>query len=114
MGPPERDGDWVDEGVEGVYRFLARLWRLGLEVDQRTTAGAEPADRPEGGAGELIAKAHWAIDKVTRDIERGFQFNTAIAAVMELVNDCYKLKDGLFGDPPGTPRCASRPRPRPR
>jgi leucyl-tRNA synthetase len=101
MGPPERGGDWVDEGAEGVYRFLARLWRLGLEVDQRTTAGAEPKDRPEGGAGELIAKTHWAIDKATRDFERGFQFNTAIAAVMELVNDAYRLKDGLFGDPQG-------------
>ncbi len=101
MGPPERGGDWVDQGAEGVYRFLARLWRLGLEVDQRTTGGGEPAKRPEGGAGELIAKTHWAIDKATRDFERGFQFNTAIAAVMELVNDCYRLKDGLFGDPQG-------------
>ena len=45
---------------------------------------------------DLIAKAHWAIDKATRDFERGFQFNTAIAAVMELVNDAYRLKDGLF------------------
>src|SRR5262245_21502901 len=46
-------------------------------------------------------KAHWAIDKVTRDFERGFQFNTAIAAVMELVNDAYRLKDGLYGSDEG-------------
>ena len=45
---------------------------------------------------DLIGKAHWAIDKVTRDFERGFQFNTVIAAVMELVNDAYRLKDDLF------------------
>jgi leucyl-tRNA synthetase len=101
MGPPERGGDWVDEGAEGVHRFLARLWRLGLEVDQRTAAGGELPERPRGGVGELLAKTHWAIDKATRDFERDFQFNTAIAAVMELVNDAYKLKDGLFGDPQG-------------
>jgi leucyl-tRNA synthetase len=54
-----------------------------------------------GEARELLAKAHWAIDKVSRDFERGFQFNTAIAAVMELVNEAYRLKDGLYGDPRG-------------
>ena len=49
----------------------------------------------------MLAKAHWAIDKVTRDFERGFQFNTAISAVMELVNEAYRLKDSLFGDESG-------------
>ena len=53
------------------------------------------------GCAELLAKAHWAIDKVTHDIEHGFQFHTAIAAVMELVNDAYRLKDDLYGDPAG-------------
>jgi leucyl-tRNA synthetase len=48
----------------------------------------------------LRVKAHWAIDKVTKDIE-DFQFHTAIAAVMELVNDAYRLKGGLYGDPAG-------------
>ncbi len=49
----------------------------------------------------LLAKAHWAIDKVTRDIDPRFQFNTAISAVMELVNEIYRLKDGLYDDPVG-------------
>ncbi len=99
MGPPERGGDWSDEGVEGVNRFLARLWRLGLEVADREAGELEAV----GGEGrELLAKAHWAIDKVGRDFERGFQFNTAIAAVMELVNEAYRLKDGLYADPVGT------------
>jgi leucyl-tRNA synthetase len=100
MGPPERGGDWTDEGVEGVNRFLARLWRLCEEVAEGTEPGETgvPAD---GAARELLAKAHWAIDKVTRDFQRGFQFNTAISAVMELVNDAYRLKDGLYGDPTG-------------
>ncbi len=103
MGPPDRGGDWVDEGVEGVQRFLSRLWRLALEgaglepsaVDpdwQRSTAGA---------ARELLAKAHWSIDKATRDFERDFQFNTVISAVMELVNEAYRLKGDLKGDADG-------------
>jgi leucyl-tRNA synthetase len=99
MGPPERGGDWSDEGVEGVNRFLARLWRLCEEVEARTEAGGP--DAAVGEARELLAKSHWAIDKATRDFQRGFQFNTAISAVMELVNDAYRLKDGLYGEPPG-------------
>ena len=48
-----------------------------------------------------MAKSHWAIDKVTRDIDPRFQFNTAISAVMELVNEVYRLKDGLYDDAAG-------------
>jgi leucyl-tRNA synthetase len=100
MGPPERGGDWSDEGVEGVNRFLSRLWRLCEEVVERTEAGG-PGRAVKGDVCELLAKAHWAIDKVSRDFERGFQFNTAIAAVMELVNEAYRLKDDLYGEPGG-------------
>jgi leucyl-tRNA synthetase len=95
LGPPERGGDWVPAGVEGVHRFLVRLWRLGNEVAERTEAG------DAGGDSDLLRKANWAIDKVTHDIEHGFQFHTAISAVMELVNDAYRLKDDLYGDPAG-------------
>jgi leucyl-tRNA synthetase len=101
MGPPERGGDWSDEGVEGVNRFLSRLWRLSEEVDARTEPSEPGAAESSGPARELEAKAHWAIDKATRDFQRGFQFNTAISAVMELVNDAYRLKDGLYGEPEG-------------
>ena len=73
-------------------------------------AAASPAPRPAGEARELLAKAHWAIDKATRDFQRGFQFNTAISAVMELVNDAYRLKDGLYGDPDGDAARALRDR----
>jgi leucyl-tRNA synthetase len=102
IGPSDQDADWTDEGVEGVHRFLARLWRLSREVTERT-ADRQPSTGEEasGAARALLAKSHWAIDKVTRDIERGFQFNTAIAAVMELVNEAYRLKDDLYGDPAG-------------
>jgi leucyl-tRNA synthetase len=100
MGPPERGGDWSDEGVEGVNRFLSRLWRLGEEAEERTQPG-EPGATTAGEGRALLAKAHWAIDKATRDFQRGFQFNTVISAVMELVNDAYRLKDGLYGTAEG-------------
>ena len=107
MGPPDRGGDWVDEGVEGVHRFLARLWRLAAEQtassEQRAAADAGDGWQREasGDARDLLRKAHWAIDKATRDFQRGFQFNTVISAVMELVNEAYRLRDGLSGDEPG-------------
>jgi leucyl-tRNA synthetase len=99
MGPPIKGGDWSDDGVEGIYRFLGRLWRLGQEVADRTEASS--ATDVQGEARALLAKAHWAIDKVTRDIEPRFQFNTAISAVMELVNEIYRLKDSLYEDAAG-------------
>ena len=100
MGPPIKGGDWSDQGVEGIFRFLARLWRLGREVGDRTQARGS-TDAGDAESRELLAKAHWAIDKVTRDIDPRFQLNTAIAAVMELVNEIYRLKDGLYSDPTG-------------
>jgi leucyl-tRNA synthetase len=100
MGPPERGGDWSDEGVEGVNRFLSRLWRLCEEVEDRE-AGEVDAAAAEGDARALLVKAHWAIDKATRDFQRGFQFNTAIAAVMELVNEAYRVKEALYGEAAG-------------
>jgi leucyl-tRNA synthetase len=103
MGPPAGGGDWSDESVEGVHRFLSRLWRLKEEVAARTSGGdgADVAPAPGTATGDLVRKAHWAIDKVTRDIERDFGFNTAIAAVMELVNEAYRTKDELYGDAAG-------------
>jgi leucyl-tRNA synthetase len=102
MGPPERGGDWTDEGVEGVNRFLSRLWRLCDEVASRDGVGGRPADQQMmAAAQELDAKQHWAIDKATRDFERSFQFNTVIAAVMELLNAIYQLKDRLYGTEDG-------------
>ena len=100
IGPPAKDADWSDEGAEGVHRFLSRLWRLKEEVVERASPGAPvAAGNPE--ARELLAKAHWAIWKVTHDIEHGFQLHTAISAVMELVNKAYEVKASLHGDPGG-------------
>ena len=96
IGPPDQDADWTDEGVEGVHRFLGRLWRLGVDVAERggvrslENGGSRPGPGPDQ---ELLRKAHWAIDKVTHDMAGRFAFNTAIAAVMELVNECYRHRD---------------------
>ncbi|MGH2980980.1 MAG: leucine--tRNA ligase [Solirubrobacterales bacterium] len=104
MGPPEKGGDWNDQGIEGVHHFLSRLWRLGREVAEKTSPGDEQratGDDATGDARALLMKAHWAIERATGSFERGFKLNTAIAAVMELDNEIYRLKDSLYGDPAG-------------
>jgi leucyl-tRNA synthetase len=79
MGPADQDMEWTDTGIEGVSRFVRRLWRTVLEV-------AEASPR-EGEPGALTRKAHETIARVGDDIGRRLQFNTPIAAVMELVNE---------------------------
>jgi len=92
IGPPDQDADWSDEGVGGIHRFLSRLWRLSAEVAE----GTEESDAPQGDPTALLRKAHWAIQKVTDDLGKRFAFNTAIAAVIELVNDAYRDKHELM------------------
>jgi leucyl-tRNA synthetase len=92
MGPLDQDAAWSDTGVEGVYRFLARLWRLGdgLAAGAAAAAPIEPPRDPAGDDLILVRKANWAIEKVTGDMQGRFAFNTAIAAIMELVNEIYR------------------------
>jgi leucyl-tRNA synthetase len=94
--PPEKDLDWSDQGVEGSARFLNRVWRLFYE-QQGHLQNIKPfpfRTTLEGDQKSLRQKAHKAIKKVTEDIER-FHFNTAISAIMELVNEIYvsEVKD---------------------
>jgi leucyl-tRNA synthetase len=103
IGPPDQDADWSDSGLEGMHRFLGRLWRNAAE------AASELADDPipdELNADDerVLRKAHWAIDKVTSDMSERFNFNTAIAAVMELVNEITPTKRGAAA--PGSVRFA--------
>ncbi|GAB6062433.1 leucine--tRNA ligase [Deferrisoma palaeochoriense] len=86
--PPEKDLEWSEEGVEGAYRFLRRVWRLVAENADwlRETEPFAGGDL-EGPARALRRKAHETLQKVTADIEDRFHFNTAIAATMELVNE---------------------------
>ncbi len=89
IGPPDQDADWSDEGVEGVHRFLGRLWRLSRGAAEGTANERVPANLSDDDL-VLMRKAHWAIDKVTADMSGRFAFNTAIAAVMELTNECSR------------------------
>jgi leucyl-tRNA synthetase len=92
IGPPEADAAWSDSGVEGVHRFLNRLWRAAdelVEADDRQRPALQPYEL-EGDGLVLVRKANWAIDKVTDDIRGRFAFNTAISAVMELINEVYR------------------------
>lgn len=85
--PPEKDLDWSDQGVEGSYRFLNRVWKLVCDaLPLLAQAGVIDAAslREEGKALRRIV--HKTIRKVTEDIEERFHFNTAIAAIMEMVN----------------------------
>jgi leucyl-tRNA synthetase len=88
--PPEKDLDWSDQGVEGSYRFLNRVWRLFYEQHTRLK-DVKPLPFGtvlEGDQKVLRQKTHKTIKRVTEDIER-FHFNTAISAIMELVNEIY-------------------------
>jgi leucyl-tRNA synthetase len=99
IGPPDQDAAWNDTALEGVHRFLARLWRLGEELtpaggDMGFTPGAlAPPPDPEGDALTLVRKANWAIDRVTSELHGRFGFHNAIAAVIELINDLYRHTD---------------------
>ncbi len=86
MGPAEQDKEWSDAGIEGTARLVDRIWRLALEV-----AARGPVDAPAGG--ELVRATHRTIDRVSDDILRRFQFHTPIAALFELVNEIYRVKD---------------------
>ena len=91
--PPEKDLDWSDKGVEGAYRFLSRVWNLVFKNrDVLKGTGTIAARGPETAAlseegRRILRKTHQTIRKVTSDIEKEYHFNTAIAALMELVNE---------------------------
>ncbi|MEX1140787.1 MAG: leucine--tRNA ligase [Thermoleophilaceae bacterium] len=98
VGHPAEGGDWNDKGVDGIARFLARLWRAAADAAD----GTEPSEAPAGEPTAVLRKAHWAIDKVTRDLGERFATHTAIAAVIELVNEITKHRDELLATPEGS------------
>ena len=93
IGPPDQDADWSDSGAEGMHRFLGRLWRSCAEAADELPDHPIPGDL---GADDerLLRKGHWAIEKVTNDMSGRFNFNTAIAAVMELYNETTRVRRG--------------------
>jgi len=98
--PPEKDLEWSDQGVEGSFRFLGRVWRI-VEEYLDDVQGVKPfagKDGLEGEIKDLRRKTHQTIQKVTEDVDERFHFNTAISAVMELVNVLYQVKRPDKGD----------------
>ncbi len=102
VAPPQKEFDWSEQGIEGAYRFINRLWRLSEELrpvlspvapcsSAKLTLSSEKAM-------ELRRKEHATVKKVEQDISNRFQFNTAVAAVMELLNLMYLVKDELAED----------------
>jgi len=96
--PPERDLEWSDQGVEGCFRFLNRVWRLvahyadrikGVDAGQAARGNLAAADK------DIRRVTHYTIKKVTDDIGTRFNFNTAISAIMEQVNAIYAYKDKI-------------------
>jgi len=87
IGPADQDMEWTPTGVEGMQRFLRRVWRLIGEVADNAPAGGTPGDGP------LTRRVHRTIARVTDDLGRRQQFHTPIAAVMELVNELSKSPD---------------------
>ena len=94
IGPPERDAEWDDRAVEGSFRFLNRVWRLFQEVKERPDypKALKPLDVTEEDR-DVRRKVHGTIQKVTQDMTGGFRFNTAISAMMELLNVLADYKD---------------------
>jgi leucyl-tRNA synthetase len=91
--PPEKDLEWNDQGVDGAFRFLSRVWKLlddNIEKILKATAFSGSPDLLAEDLKDLYRKIHETIKKVTVDIEDRFHFNTAISAIMELVNEIYK------------------------
>ncbi|MDP3981661.1 MAG: leucine--tRNA ligase, partial [Chlamydiota bacterium] len=92
--PPEKDLDWNDDGVEGCYRFIKRVWSKVLdskEIISDVMHVAIPDQLNDEEAKALYRKTHETIRKVTLDMDNEFHFNTAISAIMELVNAIYAL-----------------------
>ena len=94
--PPRNQLEWSEEGVQGSFRFLNRIWRMSKSVSEGNPDGSPPEQSKT-----LLKKTHQTIKKVDEDIERGFQFNTAISALMELLNalsDYPALGDSVSKD----------------
>jgi leucyl-tRNA synthetase len=93
--PVDRDLEWSDQGVEGAYRFLGRVWRILGHFEDDIKAGSDSYDTAAltKDEKELRRILHLTIKKVTEDVRDRFMFNTAISSVMELVNAFYGFQD---------------------
>ena len=97
VAPPEKEVEWTDAGLEGSFRFLARVWRL-VDHWSETVGGegigsADECDSLNAAERALRRKTHDTIRRVTIDIEERQQLNTAVSAIMELVNELYSFSE---------------------
>ena len=95
VAPPEKEVEWTDTGLEGSFRFLARVWRAADHWRAEAVAGAGAIDQASLSAAEraLRRKTHDTIRRVTQDIDVRQQMNTAVSAMMELVNELYAFTE---------------------
>jgi leucyl-tRNA synthetase len=96
--PPEKDIDWSDEQVDGLFRFIARVWRIFHAREASFTAPDAALAQASGDFLELRRKTHRTIQRVTDGFEKDLKFNTGIAALMELVNALYALDPATDAD----------------
>ena len=109
--PPVKDLEWSDQGVEGCSRFLKRVWRIFGEFMEETKTVKLPDESFTSSVPEIKAlrrMTHITIRRVTDDIETRMQFNTAIAAIMELVNHLFSLRDWWSNNRDESARMAMR------
>jgi leucyl-tRNA synthetase len=100
--PPDKEFAWAEEGVDGSFRFLIRVWTIVHENLDLFAAGAPAPEAAAGGpAGPIVRKTHQTIRKVTEDISVRFHLNTAISSIMELYNLARKERDELRGTAEG-------------
>ena len=93
--PPERDFEWIESGIEGAYRFLNRLWDFvlkNLEEIKAVSSSMIEADKLSKEGKKIRRKTHQTIKKFAQEMEKNYQFNTAIASVMELLNELERFK----------------------
>ncbi|MFY9648139.1 MAG: class I tRNA ligase family protein, partial [Terriglobales bacterium] len=96
--PPDRDLDWQETGIEGIQRFLGRVYRFYLRNPVAATASASPAAQSPALTPEARAvqrKLHQTIKRVSQDFQGRWHFNTCIAAIMELVNEIYTAENAI-------------------
>ncbi|NCD34643.1 MAG: leucine--tRNA ligase [Spartobacteria bacterium] len=103
IGPPEKDAEWNDQGVEGAWRFLRRIWRSVYENKRVLTAikGSKPElSSMQDVERDLYRSVHESIKQITRDLGGDFHFNTAIAQIMKLMNamDAFPISEESTGN----------------
>jgi leucyl-tRNA synthetase len=94
--PPDKDMDWQHTGIEGQYRFMARVYRfVTRNVDRMSGPSSEISAEFSAADRKALRKLHQTIAKLTLDFDQRWHFNTCIAALMELTNELYALEEGL-------------------